>query len=161
MGTGFSPASLARIAHTANKEQYGLGWWIYEDERGHTRLNHGGTWFGYITTMMGDKDAGIAVYAATNTSPTQGTYRVADAALRLARGEAVSLEDRQPVAVDLAVLERYEGLYRDPMFDLPHPHRGIRRRADQHHRASRAPAGQRQGLSPRFGVGVFQRTHGR
>ena len=117
-GNRILSSELSRIAHTANKEQYGLGWWIFEDERGHTRLNHGGTWFGYITTMMGDRDAGIAVYAATNTSPTQGTYRVADAALRLARGEAVSLEDRQPVAVDLAVLERYEGLYRDPMFDL-------------------------------------------
>ena len=109
---------LVEIAHTANKELYGLGWWTYEDEQGHTRLNHGGTWYGYVTTMTGDKDNGIAVYAATNTGPTQGSYRLAEAALRLMRGEAVSLEDRRPVEVDPALLKTYDGIYLDSMFDI-------------------------------------------
>ena len=109
---------LVEVAHTPYKEKYGLGWWTYEDEQGHTRINHGGTWYGYVTTMVGDKDYGIAVYAATNTGPTQGTYRLADAAVRLMRGEEVSLEDRQPVEIDPAFLKSYEGIYLDSMMDM-------------------------------------------
>ena len=109
---------LVEAAHAPNKEMYGLGWWTYEDDQGHTRINHGGTWHGYVTTMTGDKDNGIAVYAATNTGPTQGSYRLAEAALRLTRGEAVSLEDRQPVEVDPSILKRYEGTYLDSMLDM-------------------------------------------
>ena len=109
---------LVETAHTPNKEMYGLGWWTYEDDQGHTRINHGGTWHGYVTTMTGDKDNGIAVYAATNTGPTQGSYRLAEAALRLMRGEAVSLEDRRPIEVHPATLKSYEGIYLDSMLDM-------------------------------------------
>ncbi|MDE0064732.1 MAG: serine hydrolase [Gammaproteobacteria bacterium] len=109
---------LVEVAHTPYKEKYGLGWWTYKDEQGHTRINHGGTWYGYVTTMVGDKDNGIAVYAATNTGPTQGTYRLADAAVRLTRGEEISLEDRQPVEIGPAILKSYEGLYLDSMMDI-------------------------------------------
>ena len=159
-GTRILSSELTEAAHTVNMEKYGLGWWIFEDEHGHTRINHGGTWYGYVTTMIGDKDTGIAVYTATNTGPTQGTYRVAEAALRLMRGEAVSLEDRQGRQGRPCRPRALRRPLPGPHVRHSHPNRSFRRRPEKHRSASRAPQRHGHGIPGSLGNDVLQRTHG-
>jgi len=106
--------ALIDEAHKANKEQYGLGWWTFEDDSGHTMITHGGNWPSAVTVMLGDKNAQVGAYVMTNVGQTQATYRIAEAAVRLLRGEEVSLEDRVGVDIEPAQLERLVGTYEQP-----------------------------------------------
>jgi len=102
---------MVMAAHRPFREKYGLGFWIYEDERGHTRVTHGGNWHAAVTAMLGDKTAGVGAFVATNVGQTQATYRIADAAVRLLRGEKVSPSGRQPVALGEKQLAKLAGRY--------------------------------------------------
>ena len=102
---------LVEEAHRANMEDYGLGWWTREDEQGHRLIQHGGMGHGYSVTMIGDKDARVGVYAMANAS-TQANYRVADAAVKLLRGEEYAgPAERVAVALDPAQWDRLTGMY--------------------------------------------------
>ncbi len=102
---------LVDEAHIVNKAQYGLGWWTYEDDMGHTMITHGGNWPSAVTGMVGDKDARVGAYVMTNVGRTQATWRIADAAVRLLRGEEVSPEGRTSVILAPARLDQFEGTY--------------------------------------------------
>jgi len=103
--------ALVDEAHVANKAQYGLGWWTYQDDNGNTMITHGGNWPSAVTGMLGDKDARVGAYVMTNVGQTQATWRIAEAAVRLLRGEEVSPAGRGAVAVATAELDRLAGTY--------------------------------------------------
>ncbi|MDP7058423.1 MAG: serine hydrolase domain-containing protein [Nitrospinaceae bacterium] len=102
---------LVDESHVPFKGQYGLGWWVWEDDLGHSRIAHGGNWPSAVTAMVGDKTANVGAYVMTNVGQTQATFRIADAAVRLLRGEEVSIDG--PEAVELAEdhLRKFAGKY--------------------------------------------------
>ena len=108
---------LVEEAHRANMEDYGLGWWTRVDEKGHRLILHGGMGYGYSVTMIGDKDARVGVYAMANAS-TQANYRVADAAVKLLRGEEYAgPAERVAVSLEPAQWDRLTGMYWYDDFD--------------------------------------------
>lgn len=116
-GSRILSQELVEEAHRANMEDYGLGWWTRLDEQGHRLILHGGMGHGYSVTMIGDKDARVGVYAMANAS-TQANYRVADAAVKLLRGDEYSGPvARVAVDLELAQLNRLTGMYWDDDFE--------------------------------------------
>ncbi len=101
---------LINKSHQVHLENYGLGWWTRKDETGHTIIQHGGMGIGYATTMIGDKDARVGAYVMTNLS-SQACYRIADAAMKLLRGEEYSLKEHPTIELDPLKFKRFEGLY--------------------------------------------------
>ncbi len=110
-GNQILSGNLVDEAHVVNQALYALGWWTYEDDNGHKMITHGGNWPSAVTAMLGDKDARVGAYVMTNAGRTQATWRIAEAAVRLLRGEQVSPSGRASIDVNPARLERLVGTY--------------------------------------------------
>jgi len=104
--------ALVDEGHKISKEKYGLGWWSYVDDAGHTRIAGAGRWHSAVTAMLGDKDAKVGAYVMTNIGTTQATFRIADAAIRLLRGEQVNPQGREPVHLEPLQWDRLAGSYK-------------------------------------------------
>jgi len=99
-------------AHTPFMEAYGLGWFIEEQENGHTVIYHQGGVSGYITFMIGDTDTREGVYVATNASDSRSAVAIATAGFKLLRGDPYTLPEERVVAdIAPARLERVLGRY--------------------------------------------------
>ena len=105
---------LVDASHVVNMDQYGLGWWIFLDGNGNTMITHGGNWPSAVTAILGDKDAKVGAYVMTNVGQTQATYRIAESAVRLLRGETVKARNRSVMPLDLSVLRQFTGRYKQP-----------------------------------------------
>ena len=73
-------------------------------------IRHTGRMPGMSSLMMGDIDAHVGVYYATNLTEDPFT-EVADAAIALLRGEAYPAAERQTIRVEPTLLDRYVGTY--------------------------------------------------
>jgi hypothetical protein len=91
---------------------YGFGFDVEKDAKGHTIISHGGRAQGYHAYMIGDVDARVGVYYMVNSGDP---YWIARAAIALLRGEEYTRPtEPKPIAVDPGVLRTYVGTYPYP-----------------------------------------------
>lgn len=69
---------------------YGLGFIVDKDEQGHTLISHGGSIPGFNSFLLGDVDARVGVYLMCNARCGEERKPIAQAALKLLRGEEAS-----------------------------------------------------------------------
>jgi CubicO group peptidase (beta-lactamase class C family) len=105
-----SEASIRAMHEPQFGGRYGFGLNVVKDSvTGHTLISHGGGLSGINSHLLGDLDARVGVYWASNSgAPTE----ISEAALRLLRGQDyVAQTTPKAITVDPAILDTYVGVY--------------------------------------------------
>lgn len=103
---------IVEMAHQPYLENYGLGWIIEKDKKGHRVIHHQGGVSGFTTFMIGDADTGEGVYVMTNASGFRSAVTVATAGFKLLRGDSYTLpKERIALDVEPAKLNSVLGKY--------------------------------------------------
>ncbi len=101
-------AESTREAHRVQFQGYGLGWGV-SGGPGQRLISHGGGVLGFATQMLGDLDARVGVYVASNSG---NMSKIAQAAIQLLRGEDyVAPKERPVIELEASDLEPLIGKY--------------------------------------------------